>query len=168
MEPSERIMTAALQQTPKPSNAPARQEPPICLMCMPQSHCSLPRFDLSGEIVKVIVGSPNTKEVSAHTSILTRSSKFFAAALNPQSGFAEAQKGVVELPEVMPEVFLHWLQWVYSSGFDLRWNDGEDKKQPPTAVPASRGPPTKPHDLTFARPFSSSSKQLTPFSVSKA
>ena len=85
----------------------------------------------------MLVGSPKPKEVSAHKEVLTRSSTFFAAAFNTTSGFVEAQKGVVELPDIIPDSFLHWLQWAYSSGFDLRWDDKDELQEPPVKKPAT-------------------------------
>ena len=81
-------------------------------------------------MVKILVGSPKPTEFSAHEEVLTRSSVFFAAALSASSGFAEAQNGIVELPDIRPDTFGHWLQWAYSSGLDLRWDEKEDVASP--------------------------------------
>ena len=84
-------------------------------------------------MVTVIVGSPtSSKQFCAHKQILVRSSSFFAAALNPNSGFAEATHNVVTLPEIRPDSFAHWLQWAYSSGNDLRWDHSDGKEKSTT------------------------------------
>ena len=80
---------------------------------------------MSTDIVTITVGAaPAEVQVfTGHAPILTRSSTFFAAALNPDSAFTEATDRHVRLPEVLPDTFAHWLQWAYSSGCDLRFTE---------------------------------------------
>ncbi|MCJ1287717.1 hypothetical protein MMC26_007069 [Xylographa opegraphella] len=89
----------------------------------------------------VFVGPPSIQQTfTAHTLILTSSSRFFAAAFSPSSIFIEAAAKSVSLPEVCPRVFSFWLQWAYSRNLaheEVDWDAG---------LPSS--PPITPHRIT--------------------
>ncbi|MCJ1395434.1 hypothetical protein MMC18_008320 [Xylographa bjoerkii] len=85
----------------------------------------------------VLVGPHrNQQAFTAHTLILTSSSRFFAAALSPTSIFSEAAANSVSLPEACPRVFIFWLQWAYSRNLaheEVDWDS--DLASPPSTSP---------------------------------
>lgn len=67
---------------------------------------------LASESITVVVGtSANTKTWHLPRDLLTKSSPFFAAALN--GSFAEAKSKVVNLPEDNTDAFALFIQWLY-------------------------------------------------------
>ena len=79
---------------------------------------------LYAEYVHVLVG-PAKQDFGVHKGLLCKCSKFFQAALN--GSFAEASKGVVELPEGNPKVFEIVHKWLYTHKLTVVKN-GEDVK----------------------------------------
>ncbi|MCJ1365703.1 hypothetical protein MMC16_004828 [Acarospora aff. strigata] len=69
---------------------------------------------LSKEMVTVDVGGENgdLQTFAVHKNILCQQSSFFKAAL--MGRFKEAAAGKVELPEDRPELFDHFVQWIYT------------------------------------------------------
>ncbi|KAK3070761.1 hypothetical protein LTR53_009877 [Teratosphaeriaceae sp. CCFEE 6253] len=63
------------------------------------------------DIFTVLVG-PDEESFSIHASIATSKSKFFEAAC--RGTWTEAQAKVVRLPEVSPDIFKAYVQWMYS------------------------------------------------------
>jgi hypothetical protein len=64
----------------------------------------------SSKVITVLVGSSKTS-FTLHKDLLTKNSPFFEKCL--RSGFLEKQKDQVELPEDSPEVFEHFINWIY-------------------------------------------------------
>ena len=69
-------------------------------------------------VTTIEVGEPKadgTRErYSVHTHLLSKSSRFFEACLNPRSGMVEAARHHVDLPEIESAVFSYFVQWIYN------------------------------------------------------
>jgi hypothetical protein len=63
----------------------------------------------------VVVVGKEKKEIPVITSVVTRSSKFFQAAM--KHDWKEAQEQRVPLPDTKVHVFEGYLQWLYTSDF---------------------------------------------------
>ncbi|MCJ1384763.1 hypothetical protein MMC17_007881 [Xylographa soralifera] len=100
----------------------------------PSPESMAPTRQLYTTTTTVFVGpSHNQQTFTAHTLILTSSSRFFAAALSPSSIFSEADANSVSLPEACPRVFSFWLQWAYSRNLtheEVDW-DADLPSSPP-------------------------------------
>ena len=73
---------------------------------------SPPVVPLGTEIVIILLG-PNQQKFGVHKNLICASSKYFNSAFN--DGFAEAQSGVIKLPELEPKLFDFFYRWLYSA-----------------------------------------------------
>src|SRR3954465_9503724 len=64
----------------------------------------------SSKLITVFVG-PSKASYTLHKNLLCTHSPFFERCLN--NSFLERQKHQVELPEDLPEVFEHFITWIY-------------------------------------------------------
>lgn len=64
----------------------------------------------SSKVITILVGSSRTS-YALHKDLLCAHSPFFENCL--RSNFLEKQKDKVELPEDLPEVFEHFINWIY-------------------------------------------------------
>jgi len=69
----------------------------------------------------VVVVGKEKKEIPVITSIATRSSKFFQAAMN--HGWKEAHEKRVPLPETRVDIFEGYVQWLYTGHITFTEND---------------------------------------------
>lgn len=77
----------------------------------------------ASDIVTILVGN---KEIpfKVHKTIISSKSKFFRAAL--ERSFKEGVENQVRLPEEDPELFSHYLSWVYGNN-SMQLYHGDDK-----------------------------------------
>ena len=69
------------------------------------------------EIVTIEIGGPSirgSRKYYVHPSRLIEESRFFKACLNTRNNMQEARTRVVKMPEVKPEVFAYFIQWIYN------------------------------------------------------
>ncbi|KAJ9613107.1 hypothetical protein H2200_003048 [Cladophialophora chaetospira] len=88
-----------------------------------------PRVARGTKTITVHVGSePAAKQYILHKALICAASRFFHAALN--GCFAEAQSGVVHLPEEDPVLFMALVCWLYNldtaSFMERYWTVGQD------------------------------------------
>jgi hypothetical protein len=72
-----------------------------------------PTRTLYKELATIHVGEQKV-EFPVHRDIFTAASPFFRAAWNQQYGFTESTTGSIHLPEVRPDDFQFFEQWIYS------------------------------------------------------
>ncbi|KAF2500826.1 hypothetical protein BU16DRAFT_557275 [Lophium mytilinum] len=74
---------------------------------------------LTGPTIKVVVGRSGEDDATwgIPRKLLCNHSKFFQKATDPSHGFKEALEGMVLLPEEDPEVFAHFVSFIYTGGY---------------------------------------------------
>lgn len=127
-----------IEDTPDdPASPPLRYAPfqraPTQALTLPSPSLTLPPptdSTLFKTPITITVG-PQSRPFTLHRELLTHTSPYFAACLNPTHAFLESTTNTIDLPTDRPDAFEYFVQWLYTRRLDHEAVDAAPLSSPP-------------------------------------